>query len=77
MISKPGSCLVGSCDEEPVAGAMFCGSAGNRHLTENWLGRLVRLSDGSYASTVGPTPEQPFRPVWLRHLKSKDMTGAA
>lgn len=78
MKGQPGTCAVGSCSEEPVEGAIFCGALGNGHLTDSWMGRLVRLPDGTFA--IGPQPRL-VEPEWRRRARlgmgrGLDLTGA-
>lgn len=43
-----------ACPEERVDGALYCGSAGQRHIADNLAGRIRDLSDGTVIVTAGP-----------------------
>lgn len=45
-------CRLPGCPEPRVDGTLFC--RGNDHLTDWYMGRIVRLSDGTFVGTAGP-----------------------
>lgn len=70
----PDKCRVTTCPYERVRDALYCGSAGNRHLDDLWAGRLRRLADGTFIGQAGPSTRAAVVPEWRRRLTAKDMT---